>query len=467
MVRKVLVIDDQIAHVEASKVFRNRFSIQGYEYLFAKDMESAYPILADNDISLILLDIVFGRRNDGIGILEDLSKSNSELPVVMLSSQREPEVLLNCWELGAKSYIIKWPSLEELRDKISRYSREIPKKKLIGDSEPMRRLKEDISSIAGTDVTVLILGETGTGKELVYDAVYHASTRKDNPKISVNLSALNDNVLESELFGHEKGAFTGANNKRIGRFEQANGGTIFLDEIGDLSLSIQVKLLRVLQEREFERVGGNETIKVDVRVIAATNRDLKAKLKEGTFREDLYYRLNVCRLQVPPLRERKEDIPQLADHFLRQAEGHYRKGIIGFHEDVITFFKNYDWPGNVRELESAVNGAYHCAHGEKIVLADLKLFQQTPFDDNGNIIDGFDEKECSLEQYTERVSWAILKRFFSEEAARGGKVTQRRVAERVGLHPVNGVGRKIKQIKEKCPELSEEIDLVLSGKHST
>jgi transcriptional regulator with PAS, ATPase and Fis domain len=229
--------------------------------------------------------------------------------------------------------------------------------KIVGRSKAMQNVLEVISSIAKKDVSVLLSGQTGTGKEMIANAIHYGSRRSSSPFIRASFAAFNEGVIESELFGHEKGAFTGAVTKRIGRFELANGGTIFLDEVGDMPMGTQVKLLRVLQEREFERVGGDETIKVDVRIIAATNRDLRKLIKEGRFREDLYYRLNVVHIEMPPLSERKEDIPVLVSYFINKLNSEKGYGIKGVANDAMQMLLNYRWPGNVRELENAVESS--------------------------------------------------------------------------------------------------------------
>ena len=242
---------------------------------------------------------------------------------------------------------------------------------IVGESEAMERVYQMIGKVAPTDSTVYIFGESGTGKELVARAVHEASPRRDQPFVRVNCSALAETLLESELFGHEKGSFTGAHKRRLGRFELADGGTIFLDEIGDISPAIQLKLLRVLQERAFERVGGEETIEVDVRVITATNKDLKEEVAAGRFREDLFYRLHIIPMTLPPLRDRPSDIALLVDHFIGKLAGRTKSDVDGVAPDAMEALKVYDWPGNVRELENVIEHALVFAEGDKIGLHDL------------------------------------------------------------------------------------------------
>lgn len=464
MNKRVLVIDDEIARIDDSQIFCNRFALRGYEYLFAKNERRAYSELENNDISLILLDIIFKGVGDrhGIQILKELSEKYSEIPVVMLSSRTDPETLVQCWDLGAKSYIIKWPSIEELQNKLNKYSRYIPKEQLIGNSPSMRRLKEKIGTIAKNDATVLIQGETGTGKGLIAKMIHDASHRRDSPFKLIDCTTLPGHLLESELFGHERGAFTDAKELKKGLVEAADAGTIFLDEIGEIDIGLQAKLLRFLEEHSFRRLGGTKNLSVDVRIVAATNKNLQSEVEAGRFRKDLYYRLNVCSLQTPPLRECKEDIPQLAYHVLKKLENEHRKGVVGFSHDVINLFQKHDWPGNVRELENVIAQAYYLSRGEEITLADvpdnLKGTKLTLLGGAIEIHEGF-----NLDQYTDRISWPILKQVYTEEIVKGKQGVQRRVAERVGLHPVNGFGRKIKQIKENCPELHEEIDSFLTN----
>jgi DNA-binding NtrC family response regulator len=245
--------------------------------------------------------------------------------------------------------------------------------RIIGSSGALEKVLAVVRKVAKSNTTVLVRGETGTGKELIAGAVHHNSHRAARNFVKVNCAALQENLLESELFGHEKGAFTGADKQRIGRFEQADGGTLFLDEIGDMSANTQAKILRVLQEHEFERLGGTRTIKVDVRLIAATNRDLPTMVEAGQFREDLYYRLNVVTMEMPPLRERKDDIAELANFFIRRFSGELKKKIVGLDADALKLLMRYQWPGNIRELENAIERAMLLAEGTHIAVDDLRL----------------------------------------------------------------------------------------------
>jgi len=314
----------------------------------------------------------------GLALLKEIKARHPETEVIVITAYGTIDVAVEAMRAGAFDFITKPFPVEEILMKVQRARERHSLQKrvrnlshqaeflkgemrtyydpdgLIGESDAMRAIKGDIARLAGSKAAVLILGETGTGKELIARAIHDRSSRRDGPFVRVNCAAFAETLLESELFGHEKGAFTGAHARKPGRFELADGGTIFLDEIAELSPPAQAKILRVLQEEEFERVGGTETLKVDVRVIAATNRDLAALVEEGRFREDLFYRLNVVPLVVPPLRERKEDIPVLIDHFLRRYAQENHKRVRGFTKEALEAIMAYHWPGNVRELENAV-----------------------------------------------------------------------------------------------------------------
>ena len=293
-------------------------------------------------------------------------------------------------KIGAFDYVQKPFEIEEMEVKIEKalevkrlkneldYLRDTQQDiydfdRIIGSSPPLQRVLDIVKKVAKSNTTVLIRGETGTGKELIAGAIHHNSLRTARNFVKVNCAALQENLLESELFGHEKGAFTGADKQRIGRFEQADGGTLFLDEIGDMSASTQAKILRVLQEHEFERLGGTRTLQVDVRLIAATNRDLSAMVQAGQFREDLYYRLNVVSIEMPPLRERKDDIVPLANTFIRRFAGELKKKIDGLEPDAQKLLMRYNWPGNIRELENTIERAMLLAEGRAIGGGDLRL----------------------------------------------------------------------------------------------
>jgi Nif-specific regulatory protein len=297
----------------------------------------------------------------------------------------------------------------------------------------MRQVYEQVSQVARTNTTVLIRGESGTGKELIAHAIHYNSLRARKPFIKVSCAALPDTLIESELFGYEKGAFTGAQARKKGRFEMAEGGTLFLDEIGDLNLSTQVKLLRVLQEREFERLGGAETVKVNVRLIAATNKDLEQAIAEGGFREDLYYRLNVFAIFVPPLRERKPDVLLLADHFLEKYAREHGKNIKRISTPAIDMITSYHWPGNVRELENCIERACILARGNEIALADLNI--SSPMDlsprEQSALLDGFDLRG-TLSEVSARAQRMVERRKIEMTLKEFG-YNKSRAAERLGV----------------------------------
>jgi two-component system, NtrC family, response regulator HydG len=329
-------------------------------------------------------------RMGGIEALELIKAYNPAIPVIIMTAYSSVASAIEALKSGAYDYLMKPLDFELLKLTIERAGEhaglreenKILKEHLradydistiIGRSEPMKKLLDEMSMIAPSEATVLITGESGTGKELIARSLHYNSLRKNQSLVVVNCAAIAETLLESELFGHEKGAFTGADKRREGRFMRAHRGTIFLDEIGEISFTMQAKLLRVLQERELQRVGGDETIKVDVRIVAATNRDLESDVAEGRFREDLFYRLHVMPLNVPPLRERREDIPVLAHHFLDRFADKNRKTVKGFVPLAMDMLVNYDWPGNVRELENAIERAVILMTGEHITENQLPL----------------------------------------------------------------------------------------------
>jgi two-component system NtrC family response regulator len=327
--------------------------------------------------------------HDGIEVLKRCKMINESTVVLMMTAYGTIESAVEAMQAGTYDYILKPFNLEELEMKVDRALQHrkllarleafdratlIPKfENIVGDSAQMKEIFGTIQKVAHSNATVLVLGETGVGKELIAEALHRNSNRTDQPFVKMNCAALHENLLESELFGHERGAFTGADRQRIGRFELANGGTLFLDEIGNMSPSTQAKLLRVLQEREFERLGGSRTIKVDVRVIAATNRDLGDAIAKGEFREDLFYRLNVVSLLIPPLRERREDIVPLAKHFIDEAAAEIKKEVRGIDPGAIRELNRHVWPGNIRELKNAMERAVLLCEQQFIRQEDLHI----------------------------------------------------------------------------------------------
>jgi len=377
--RKILVIDDE---QNIRKMLTRVLSPEGFMVKEANNGLEALKRLQEENYSLVLLDLKMPGLN-GIETLKEIRQNDLNLPVIMMSAYGSIPEAVEAMKLGALDYLIKPFDIEELKIIIKRaikqyeleveniYYREEEEKRfnfdeIIGKSSSINKVLEMVKSVASTPATVLITGENGTGKELIARAIHKNSLRKNSPFVVVNCVAFSPNLLESELFGHEKGSFTGAIAKRIGRFEMANGGTIFLDEIGEMDLTIQTKLLRVLQEREFERVGSSRTIKVDVRILSATNKDLKKEIEERRFREDLFYRLNVFSVDVPPLRERKEDIPLIVEHLTGKYNKILNKKVKKVSAKAMELLLDYNYPGNIRELENIIERSMIMAKDEII-----------------------------------------------------------------------------------------------------
>lgn len=382
----ILIVDDDkniCKMIEASLRKERK-----YEIKTSLNGEACLKSIHDEIPDLVLLDIQMPGI-DGIETLKKIKEEDSRIPVVMMTAHGTIERAVSTMKLGAYDFLTKPFARDRLivtvqnalinsslRREVDELRLELKDKyafdNIIGQSGGMQDVFRSIEKIINSNVTVLIQGESGTGKELIARAIhFHSKARASKPFVAVNCSALPESLLESELFGHEKGAFTGATGRRIGKFEQANGGTIFLDEIGLMTSATQSKLLRVLQEREFERVGANELIKVDVRVISATNKDLEEEMKKGEFREDLYYRISVFPIKLPPLRDRKEDVPHLAAHFLKKFCGQEGKDIRSISSDALDLLMAYNWPGNVRELENAVERAVVLANSAEVSAKDL------------------------------------------------------------------------------------------------
>jgi nitrogen regulation protein NR(I) len=388
---KILVIEDDDT---VRDVLRTFLSTKGFEVTIAESGEAGLDVLRTDKFDLILTDLVMPGLT-GMDVLKEVAAQKISIPIIVMTAFGTVQTAVEAMRYGAFDYITKPFNLDELMIVLEKalsltklqkenvmlkmqLKKKYNFKGLIGDSPRMQTVYAMIEKIADTDSTVLITGESGTGKELIAKTIhYNNTTRAGGPFIPINCAAIPRDLLESELFGHEKGAFTGAVNTRIGRFELAQGGTLFLDEVGELDPSLQVKLLRVLQEREFERVGGMKTIKVDVRILAATNKDLEKTTKEGKFREDLYYRLNVIPLHLPPLRSRKEDIALLAAFFVREFCRKKKRDPITFDAATMDCLLKYPWPGNVRELENLVERLSILAGGPVVTTADLpeKLHQ--------------------------------------------------------------------------------------------
>lgn len=383
----ILITDDEANIVSGLKY---AFEDEGFSVLTAGNGLEAWHEINRNSVDLVITDLRMPEM-DGYELIKKISASYPTLPVIVLTGHGTIETAVETMRDGAIDFFTKPVDLDklilvvkksiknsQLQEQNKKLTEEINKlrsqqrySKIIGKSGKLSEMMQIINQVASTKASVLITGESGTGKELVADAIVSLSDRKDKPFIKVHCASLSESLLESELFGHEKGAFTGATAQKRGRFELADGGTIFLDEIGEINPSTQVKILRVLQEREFERVGGEKTIKVDVRVIAATNRNLLEEVKKGAFREDLYYRLNVVHIEVPPLRERKEDIELLALNFLDQFNKEDGRKIEGISSQARKALLSYDWPGNIRELKNSIESSVVLARGNIIQLEDL------------------------------------------------------------------------------------------------
>jgi DNA-binding NtrC family response regulator len=389
MQRTILVADDE-------KNIRLGLQIaledEGYKVLVASDGQEAWNTITTHNINMLVTDLKMPKMG-GNELLKKISSSYPTMPVVILTGHGTIESAVEAMRNGAVDFMTKPLNLDrlfmlikrafshldlydqntQLKKELEELKKQSSYNKIIGRSEPMVRLMDTVHQVADAQASVLVTGESGVGKELIGDALHHLSSRSNFPFIKVSCASFAESLLEDELFGHEKGAFSGAVSARKGRFELADKGTLFLDEIGEISPATQVKLLRVLQERQFERLGGEKTIEVDVRLVAATNRDLAKEVSEGRFREDLYYRLNVIHLTVPPLRERKEDIPLLMSHFLEMYTQRNNRKIEGFSHRAKAAMLSYSWPGNIRELGNCVESAVVLASNDIIDLEDLPL----------------------------------------------------------------------------------------------
>ncbi|HPD21228.1 MAG: sigma-54-dependent transcriptional regulator [Desulfomonilia bacterium] len=397
MKRSILIVDDEESI---------RFSLkggledEGYHTLLAANGEEAVQVIERNEIDLILLDIWMPGK-DGLQILEELNKSGYRIPVIIMTGHGSIDTAVRATRLGALDFIEKPLDLNKIIITINNtlHLRALEEEnallrmkaqkddEIVGNSPAIRKLKEQIDRAAPSDAWVLILGENGTGKELVARRLHKKSQRNKQPFVEVNCAAIPQELIESELFGHEKGAFTGATERRRGKFDLANNGTLFLDEIGDMSLPTQAKILRILQEQRFERVGGSQTIQVDVRVLTATNKDLEKEIEAGRFRQDLYYRLNVIPIYVPRLADRKDDIPELVEHFLKMyasLKGGKKKTMT---EGAVKKLMQHDWPGNVRELKNIVERLVIMTPGDTITADDILPLSSRSSSETDKLID--------------------------------------------------------------------------------
>ena len=402
----VLTVDDELGVREAIRQVLQ----DDCDLLEATDSPSALAQLQSHDVDLVLLDVRLPGES-GIDILERIKGLEDPMEVIMVTAVNDVRTAVVAMQRGAYDYVVKPFDVDEMQALVRRAleKRALQQEvlylrselasahgfdEIVGRHPVMVRIYERIAQLAETTATVLITGESGTGKELIARAIHRQGPRRERAFAAVNLAAIPEPLLESELFGHEKGAFTGAYQKKPGKFEMAHGGTLFLDEVGTLRVDLQAKLLRVLQEREIERIGGTRTIKVDVRIIAATNVNLKQAVKDRAFREDLYYRLNVVPLAVPPLRERREDIPALVTHFIEKYNREFGKAIRGISPGVLPVLLEYDWPGNVRELENIIERSVALVRGPVIRLSDLPLDLALPDAGPGSPEPGLSLKEA-------------------------------------------------------------------------
>ena len=378
----ILIVDDE---KNIQKMLSQGLTLKGYNTLTASNGEEALDRCQSEDVDLVLLDIMMENGIDGIETLKRLLQQNPNLNIVMMSAQQDIKIAVKTWELGAKHYITKPVSMDEIMSNIepflelSRLTKEneylksqIPEdEEIVGESEALAMLRAEIRQVAASDLGVLISGENGTGKQLVAEAIHKHSKRSNKPFIPLNCAALPEELVESELFGHERGAFTGADSMRQGRFELADGGTLFLDEIGDMSIKAQAKVLRVLEYGEVERLGSQQIRNVDVRIVAASNKNLPEEIQNGMFRTDLYYRLRIVPIDVPPLRKRLEDIPILVNYFADRLQENMGSTPKMFDSDVYTEFQAYHWPGNIRELKNIVERLLIMVNRDIILPSDV------------------------------------------------------------------------------------------------
>jgi two-component system nitrogen regulation response regulator NtrX len=442
---KVLVVDDEESiRRTLSAVLRD----EGFPVVLARDADDALAKAAQDQPDVVLLDIAMPGRS-GLEVLERLKEDMPGLPVIMMSGHGTIETAVKATKLGAFDFIEKPLSIDKVfvairnatdLQRLAEVNRLLldeldARAQMVGDSEPIQKLKSQIETVAPTNASVLITGENGTGKEVVARAIHALSLRRDKPFIEVNCAAIPEQLIESELFGHEKGAFTGALAQKRGKFDLAHQGTIFLDEIADMSLKTQAKVLRILQERTFERVGGVKRVEVDVRVLAATNKDLEEEIAKGTFREDLFYRLNVIPFRVPALRERREDVPVLAEHFLKLLLAETGRGPKQLDKAVLKAFMDYPWPGNVRELRNLIERLVLLTTGPRITLDDLPE-EFTRAGKPGASIPGEVDSLAEARTRFEREFIA------AKLAENGGNIS--RTAEKLGMAR-ESLSRKIKQ----------------------
>jgi DNA-binding NtrC family response regulator len=417
----ILIVEDE---AKMRRLLELNLGEDGFTTLSAGDAETGLKLLRENTVDLVLTDLKLPGMN-GLEFLQGVKRHNAALPVVVMTAFGSVETAVEAMKSGASDYVLKPFSLSEMRMVIrkeldvhnlreeNRSLREALGKRyahpnVVARSPKMQEVLATVERVAPTNATVLLGGESGVGKDLIARAIHEKSKRASGPFVKINSTAIPENLLESELFGYERGAFTGANTSKPGKFEMADKGTLFLDEIGDVPPVTQVKLLRVLQEREFERLGATKTVKVDVRLIAATNRDLREALEQGTFREDLYYRLNVVPIDIAPLRQRKEDIPDLVNLFISRFAGDSGKPVRGITPEAMQILVNYHWPGNVRELQNIIERACALAKATVLEVADIHMDLRPPKATNG--VGGFLPEGMTLEHWEDEMIQEALRR---------------------------------------------------------
>ncbi|GAB6182415.1 sigma-54-dependent transcriptional regulator [Thermodesulfovibrio hydrogeniphilus] len=452
MKEKILIVDDEIGILETlSGILED----EGYITIQSENAEQAFSILDKENIDLIFLDVWLPGIS-GIEAIKRIKENHSDIPVIMISGHGSIETAVQAVKFGAFDFLEKPLSMDRVlltteralqfkrleRENIKLKSSLVKQYELVGSSDAMKRIKKQIEQIAKGDSRVLILGESGTGKELVARAIHSLSDRANSPFVEVNCAAIPQELIESELFGHEKGAFTGAVERKIGKFELANTGTLFLDEIGDMTLLTQSKLLRVIETQKFQRVGGTKDITVNVRIISATNKDLVEEIKKGNFREDLYYRLNVVPIYIPPLRERKEDIPELVNHFITEfvrEKGWKPKTLTG---NAIKMLQNYDWHGNVRELRNAVE--------RLMIMTDSEIIDADAIEKTG-IIGGTTKQESYFKYDSLKDARDAFERDFIIKKLKENNWNMTKTAEKIGIERSN-LYKKIKSLGIPLPK---------------
>jgi len=459
---RILIADD---HDALRRGLARALTEAGHDTEEAPNGNAAIARLHDGFFDVVLSDLKMG-GSDGLEVLRTAKALHPSTAVILMTAFGSVTTAVEAMKSGAFDFVQKPFEIEEMEVKIEKalelrrmrheldYLRHTQNDiyefdRIIGSSGALAKVLTVVRKVAKSNTTVLIRGETGTGKELIAGAIHHNSLRASRNFVRVNCAALQENLLESELFGHERGAFTGADKQRIGRFEQADGGSLFLDEVGDMSANTQAKILRVLQEQEFERLGGTRTLKVDVRLIAATNKNLATMVSSGQFREDLYYRLNVVSIDMPPLRDRKDDIPALAEFFVRRFSAELKRKMDGIRPDALKLLLRYNWPGNIRELENSIERAVLLTEGSLITLDDLRLGETiTPWvDSDGPSIVRIPPAGIPLEEIERR---ALV------EALKMSNWVQKDAAELLSISP-RVINYKIKMLKIEFPKGRREV----------